>query len=76
MDTAPPKNGAVYHADSSALVARDPAVAVDWYRRAAEEGHLEAQLNLASFHLHATGVPPNEAEAAAWYGRAFEVLLQ
>ena len=53
-------------------VPRDRAIAIAWYRRAADEGLVEAQLDLASRYLQGAGVARDEAEAAAWYGKAAE----
>lgn len=51
-------------------VPRDPAVAYDWYRRAAVAGFPAAEFNVAAMCDTGDGVPRNVAEAAVWYGRA------
>jgi TPR repeat protein len=55
-------------------VAADPAVAVQWYRKAAEQGHANAQHNLGNLYEVAQGVSPDYAltAAATWYRRAAE----
>ncbi|MBI4997191.1 MAG: sel1 repeat family protein [Rhodocyclales bacterium] len=48
---------------------RDAEV-VDWYRKAAEQGHLESQLMLADIYARGMGVRENGAEALKWFRRA------
>ncbi len=43
-------------------ISRDPAVAATWYRRAAEQGHAEAEYNLGIMHLEGDGVTQNLGE--------------
>ena len=43
-----------------------------WYRRAAEQGLAQAQLNLGVMYDEGYGVPQNYVEAAMWYRRAAE----
>ncbi len=43
-----------------------------WYRRAAEQDHVDAQYNLGFMYANGEGVPPDYAEAAKWYRRAAE----
>jgi TPR repeat protein/SpoVK/Ycf46/Vps4 family AAA+-type ATPase len=52
-----------------------PANAVEsvrWYRRAAENGHAEAQYSLGLAYLHGKGVALDEKEAARWYRLAIK----
>ena len=51
---------------------QDDAEAVAWYRRSAEQGETEAQLNLGWMYAKGRGVPQDDAEAAAWYRRSAE----
>ena len=51
---------------------KDAAEAVKWYRRAAEQGHANAQCNLGWCYDSGTGVQKDAAEAAKWYRRAAE----
>jgi len=51
-------------------VARDPAVAFGWYRRAAMAGSAAAEFNVAVMRDTGDGVPRDTVEAALWYGRA------
>ena len=53
-------------------VERDPDKAVEWLRRAAEQGDPGGQRNLALCHYEGWGVPQDQAEAATWYGKAAE----
>ena len=48
------------------------AGAVQWYRKAAELGHSEAQYNLGICYSVGTGVVKDEAEAVKWYLKAAE----
>lgn len=47
-------------------VARDPAVAVVWYRKAAEQGSRDAQFKLALAYLEGNGVDKDKLEGLAW----------
>ena len=44
--------------------------AVRWYRLAAEQGHLRAQVNLGNMYRAGDGLPKDQAEAAKWYRKA------
>lgn len=48
----------------------DSAKAVRWYRKAAEQGHAEAQCALAECYLYGKGVPPYGPEALKWFKKA------
>lgn len=48
----------------------DQAQAVQWYRKAAEQGHCAAQFNLAQMHAQGKGGLRDEAAALAWLRRA------
>ncbi len=56
--------------DLGQSVARDPAIAYRWYRRAAVAGSPAAEFNVAAMCDTGDGVPRDTAEAALWYGRA------
>lgn len=43
-----------------------------WLRRAAEQGHAEAQMTLGAMSMEGRGVPRDDAEAARWLRRAAE----
>ncbi|MFN7708906.1 MAG: tetratricopeptide repeat protein [Sphingobacteriia bacterium] len=47
-------------------------VAAYWYRKAAEQGHTDAQVNLADIYEHGIGVAKDLKEAFHWYQRAAE----
>lgn len=54
-------------------VAKDIRQAADWYRKAAEQGNISAQVRLAALYLDgAKGFPRDLAQAAAWYRKAAE----
>ena len=63
--------GNLYESGQSVLPF-DPAMAVEWYRRAADKGHVGAQINLAMMYLDGFGVPRDAAQAVAWYRKAAE----
>ena len=47
-------------------VQQDFAEAVTWYRRAADQGYLEAQYNLGSMYANGRGMRQDFAEAYMW----------
>ena len=51
---------------------QDYAKAVRWYRRAAEQGHANAQFNLGNMYFHGRGVPEDYTEAVRWLHLAAE----
>ena len=53
-------------------VKEDHEEAVKWYRKAAEQGHVDAQILLASCYSKGEGVSLNHAEAAKWWRKAAE----
>jgi TPR repeat protein len=65
--------GLIYDlSEGSGVVPKDNALALHWYRLAAEQGLPEAQDNLAWMYLNAIGIPQNTGEAVRWYRRAGE----
>jgi hypothetical protein len=48
----------------------DDAEAVNWYRKAAEQGHAQAQFNLGRRYRDGETLPQNAAEAVKWYRKA------
>ncbi len=53
-------------------VTKDPAEAVKWYRKAAEQGQALAQYAMGGFYANGRGVPKNVNEAIKWWRRAGE----
>lgn len=51
-------------------VARDPAAAAEWYRKAADAGNPGAQFRLAKLYEQGTGVKQDDSAAARWYQKA------
>jgi uncharacterized protein len=51
-------------------VPRDPAEAMKWYRKAADQGLQVAQHFLGIAYANGEGVRPDNAEAARWFARA------
>ena len=50
----------------------NPEMAVTWYRRAAEQGHVLAQHNLGNVHFSGTGVAQSDELAVYWWTQAAE----
>jgi TPR repeat protein len=48
-------------------VEADPALAADWYRKAARQGHGRAQTNLGALYQKGKGVPRDREKALYWY---------
>jgi hypothetical protein len=53
-------------------VQKDEVEAVKWYRKAADQGHAEAQYNLGVCYKNGTGVTKDENEAVKWYRKSAE----
>lgn len=53
-------------------VVQDRSKAVEWYRRAAELGHADAQYKLGVCYENEWGVAKDRTEAVKWYRRAAE----
>jgi uncharacterized protein len=51
-------------------VQRNPAEAITWYRKAANQGLQIAQHFLGLVYVNGEGVRPDDAEAARWFARA------
>jgi hypothetical protein len=45
---------------------------VDWYRKAADLGNIEAEIRLAECYRDGRGAPRDMAQAASWYRKAAE----
>jgi TPR repeat protein len=56
----------------NAVVAKDPAQAFVWFRKAAEQGNAAAQTVLGSGLSEGTDIHKNAAEAAVWFRKAAE----
>ena len=48
-------------------MAQDYVKAVEWYRKAADQGDATAQYSLGLMYDQGTGVPANLSEANRWY---------
>jgi TPR repeat protein len=53
-------------------VATNTAEAVEWFRRAAEQGNALAQSNLGVMYQHGESIPKDAAQAVAWNRNAAE----
>ncbi len=51
-------------------VPQDHAVAVQWYRKAAEQGVAKAEFNLGLMYDNGLGVKQDYAKGAKWYRKA------
>ena len=51
---------------------RDPAQALDWFRKSAEQNYAPAQYRLGTLFEKGIGVNADSKDAALWYGRAAE----
>ena len=58
--------------DSGKGVPQDHSEAVQWFRRAAEQGYAEAQFNLGVSYHKGEGVPQDDSESTKWFRRAAE----
>ena len=56
--------------DNGRGVRQDDAQAVQWYRKAAEQGYAGAQNNLGVMYEQGQGVLQDLALAQEWYGKA------
>ena len=45
---------------------------MEWYRKAAEQGHSQAQFNLGVMLANGRGIAKDEQEAVEWYRKAAE----
>ncbi len=53
-------------------VKKDHAEAAKWYRKAAEQGDSQSQLELGTMHYFGEGIKKNYAQAAKWYRKLAE----
>jgi TPR repeat protein len=51
-------------------VSQDNAEAAKWYRKAADQGHANAQYNLGVMYSTGQGVPQDYVEAHKWFNLA------
>lgn len=51
----------------------EPEKAMAWYRKAAEQGHVDAHLYLAHLYEEGDCIDQNKEEAVKWYQRAAEL---
>ena len=48
----------------------DPAAALDWYRKAAQQGSMDAATDIALMYANGKGVARDPAQAVVWFRRA------
>lgn len=56
--------------DNGFQVEKDPAKAVEWYKKAAAQSHAEAQYQLGRHYLSGEGIAKDEKEAFVWVQRS------
>ncbi|KAJ3297925.1 hypothetical protein HK104_011385 [Borealophlyctis nickersoniae] len=56
--------------DNGFGVGKDETRAVEWYEKAAKQGHALGQYNLGTCYHYGTGVAKNETRAVEWYRKA------
>ncbi len=66
------ENGEIYFEIGSAGSSSNLEKAFKWYKMAAEQGHVSAQLNLGVMYNQGNGVKQDYKEAAKWYQMAAE----
>ncbi len=50
----------------------DPAKALEWYKKAVQQGSLDAATNIGLMYARGRGVPKNSVEASTWLRKAAE----
>ncbi|PJK14961.1 hypothetical protein CO613_03240 [Lysobacteraceae bacterium NML07-0707] len=63
---------AIMYSQGFAGIPLNPDEAMNWFRRAAEQGHADAQKQLADAYNLGIGIEQNDALALEWYHRAAE----
>ena len=53
-------------------IKKDEAKAFEWYKKSAEQGNSDAQLNLGNCYMNGRGVEKDEVKAFEWYQKAAE----
>src|SRR5579859_1340329 len=56
-------------------VPKDDAAAATWYHKAADQGELDACLELGSMYSTGRGVPQSDAQAMQWYRKAADARV-
>ena len=72
IDSAVRKQAEEYYDKGIRFRVTNEEEAVKWYRKAAEQGHADAQSDLGHAYSDGKGVPKDEKEAAKWYKKAAE----
>lgn len=62
----------MYQQGQACYQSGDYPEAAKWYRKAAEQGHIQAQLELGFAYENGNGVKQNSIEAVNWYRKAAE----
>ena len=62
----------LYHEGENYYNAKNYVKAMEYFRKAAEQGHASAQNDVGFMYRNGYGVAKNEAEAVTWYRRAAE----
>jgi len=61
---------AQFRLGNHAYIGNRYSIAAEWYRKAAEQGHAEAQYKLGFMYQNGRGVKKDDKQAAEWYRKA------
>lgn len=64
------ENGEIYFEISNGNTTSNDEKAFKWYKMAAEQGHVSAQLNLGVMYHQGVGIKQDYTEAVKWYNKA------
>ena len=60
-----------YEADNSGVVDENEVEAVEWYKKAALQGHVESMMKLGLiYYIGGDGIPEDDDESNKWYKMA------
>ena len=70
MEEEPRDAEAQYQLGIDAGFKKDDKQAVEWWRKAADQGHAEAQASLGELYYNGRGVEKDEKQAVEWWRKA------
>lgn len=65
-------NVGIIYRDGGKGVVKDPKKAVEWFRKAAEQGYSDAQDELGKCYARGNGVPKDMTKATEWFAKSVE----
>lgn len=65
-------NVGILYRDGGKGVAKNPQKAVEWFRKAAEQGYSNAQDELGKCYARGTGIPKDMTKAVEWFAKSAE----